>query len=334
MILLLLFLFLFPFIICGQKNLEKIIKFENSIFNSCKKNNEKKKIFLFGNHWKNLPDDVTQCEQNCKVVKSKEDADIILWHVHLEKEPKIIKDKQTLIAFGMEPSNYNHERFLSKNITFLSSFKLNHDIPFLYLDYHFFEKVNNLKIPTKTEFESMKDILFISSNCGVTERNEFVKKLSKFINIDSRGACQTNTKRLEGHWSAIEPHVLNKYKFYVGFDKKMETDYVSEKFQTGFLINAVPVYRGSNRAFDYAPGNNSFIYVNDFENTEELGIYLKKISENYADWVSYFQYRKQKQSKETELFYKYINYMKFSKNGRDRGNLCRYCDHTCFFKKK
>ena len=86
----------------------------------------------------------------------------------------------------------------------------------------------------------------------------------------------------------------------------------------------MPIYRGSNRAFDYAPGKKSFIYVNNFRNTEELGIYLHKVSKTYDDWVSYFQYRKQQQSIKNEIFSEYLNSIKFSKNGRDRGNLCRY----------
>ena len=59
------------------------------------------------------------------------------------------------------------------------------------------------------------DVLFISSNCDVFKRNQFIKILNKYINIDSRGACKNNKKRLEGHWTAIENQVSNKYKFYM-----------------------------------------------------------------------------------------------------------------------
>lgn len=324
-------LFYFVGIKCSFENITEVIISDFNKKNSCLKFNMKKSVFLLGNKWKNMPDDISQCQQYCKLVDNSTMADIIIWHIHTEAEPKKSFMSQKLIAFGMEPKNLNGDNFLSKNVDFVSSFRLDFDIPFLYLDYNFIEKLFQLKIPTEEEFKKMGSVLFISSNCYERERNQFVRRLGKIIHIDSRGSCNNNSLPLNGDWLTIEAQVFGKYKFYLGFEKDLNHDYVSEKFQTGFLINSVPIYRGSKRAFDFAPGENSLIFVDDFKTPEELGAYLKTISSNYSQWKSYFSYREKAVSENTSIIAKWLNYVKLSQSGRDKGNLCRFCDSVCFF---
>lgn len=319
----------FPIITALYENLTELILEENKRINSCEKKNIHKSVYILGNKWNNMPDDVSKCSNFCKISPNINEANVIIWHVHIQPEPD--KKNKTLIAFGMEPKNLDWSNFLMKSIDYKSSFRLDYDIPFLYFDHDFIERSYSLKIPSKEEFDKMKDIIFISSNCNEQERNEFVKRLDKVIKVDSRGVCMNNAPLIEGNWLMIEPQVMNQYKFYIGFDKDLNSQYVSEKFQTGFLMNSVPLYRGTKRAFDYAPGENSFIHIDDFTTPEDFGMFLKNISNDYNLWKKYFNYRLNEMPANKKLLSNWLHHMKASTNGRDKGNLCRFCDHVCFY---
>lgn len=327
-------IFVLSFLLCSQiyghyVNLTSLISKDTSNHQACSIKGQVKYIFHVGNKWRNMPDDVSQCSDTCKVTSRIDNADIVLWQIHADNRIPILKKDQVLIAFGLEPQNASLNLFLLNQVSFKSSFRLDYEIPFLYFDHMFIEKVRAMKVPSLETFNGMKDVLFISSNCAEKERIDFVRRLSKIVNVDSLGACENPGRRLYGDWKRIDKLTFEKYKFYIGYEKDLTNDYVSEKFQTGFLINSVPIYKGPKRALEYAPGENSFVNVDDFNTPEELGHYLKDLMTNYTSWKAYFDYRSKAVSEETKNFSEWLNRMKFSLSGRNRGNLCRYCDHVC-----
>jgi alpha-1,3-fucosyltransferase len=79
------------------------------------------------------------------------------------------------------------------------------------------------------------------SNCVTSGRREdYVKELIRYISVDIYGKCgnltcadQTRSREM----------VRDDYKFYIGFENSLCTDYVTEKLMVGLLYDAVPVSR-------------------------------------------------------------------------------------------
>ena len=79
------------------------------------------------------------------------------------------------------------------------------------------------------------------SNCVTSGRREdYVKELVKYIPVDIYGKCGNLT--LDDQTRGREM-VRDDYKFYIGFENSLCTDYVTEKLMVGFFYDAVPVSR-------------------------------------------------------------------------------------------
>lgn len=125
------------------------------------------------------------------------------------------------------------------------------------------------------------------SNCATPSRREdYIGELSQFIPVDIYGKC--------GNLTCTEPALCREmarldYKFYIGFENSLCTDYVTEKLSVGLLYDTVPVVRGGVDYRAFAPPH-SFIDVNDFESPKELANYLllldrtDSLYERYFDW--------------------------------------------------
>ena len=56
------------------------------------------------------------------------------------------------------------------------------------------------------------------------------------------------------------------------------------------MSGAVPVYLGASNVKEHVP-NNSIIHVDDFENPEELGRYLKSLADDRAAYEKLHEWR-------------------------------------------
>ncbi|KAJ8728169.1 hypothetical protein PYW08_016554 [Mythimna loreyi] len=124
-------------------------------------------------------------------------------------------------------------------------------------------RVIGLEKPVYTEYKSLQDIAAIvpywgrknkrkvaavlMSNCGVTARNEFLKKLRKYVNVDIYGGC-ADKKELKnscpGHFKR-DCDVVTEYVFYLVLENTSCFQYVTEKvFNHAYSKGAIPVIFG------------------------------------------------------------------------------------------
>lgn len=120
-------------------------------------------------------------------------------------------------------------------------------------------------------------------------RNELAHELQKYIDIDIYGSCGNLTCP---PFPQVCLNVTDTYKFYLAFENSLCKDYITEKtYKIMEYELAIPViYSGANVSHFLPP--RSYIDANAFDTVEDLGKYLKFLSENPKEYVKYFWYKK------------------------------------------
>ncbi|XP_046901686.1 alpha-(1,3)-fucosyltransferase 7 [Hypomesus transpacificus] len=151
----------------------------------------------------------------------------------------------------------------------------------------------------KSSFDSIED--FITPNkstlvCWVVsnfndhhKRSQVYKALIKTIPVEVYG--KWNNRPLANE--KLLPTMSHCY-FYLSFENSLSKDYITEKlWHNAYMSGAVPVVLGASLE-DYkavAPPN-SFIHIDNFTSVEELGIYLRNLSQNQQEYASYQAWRR------------------------------------------
>ncbi len=135
-----------------------------------------------------------------------------------------------------------------------------------------------------------KMVAWFASHCPThSQREDYVKELSKFVQVDVYGKCGTmeclprNSHRCNS--------VLDTYKFYLAAENSLCPDYISEKFYRALMNGIVPIVYGGADYTDYAPPH-SFINIADFKSPKDLAEYLTLLDKNDALYMEYLQWRK------------------------------------------
>lgn len=80
------------------------------------------------------------------------------------------------------------------------------------------------------------------------------------------------------------------YKFYLAFENSLCRDYVTEKLYRNLQLLIVPVVYGGANYAKFAPPN-SYIDVDNFNDTRSLAEYLMFLDKNPREYVKYFWWK-------------------------------------------
>ena len=130
-----------------------------------------------------------------------------------------------------------------------------------------------------------RSVVAVISNC-MWKRLKIVKRLSKFIDVDTFGHC--GKQRLcHDCWEHLQ-----HYKFYLAFENTICIDYVTEKFYSnGLKYGMVPVVLGGANYSDPSiapPG--SYINVRNFKSLQQLAEFLTKVGSDPQLYNEYFHW--------------------------------------------
>lgn len=153
-----------------------------------------------------------------------------------------------------------------------------------------FESALSSPLPPKTADAPV--VMFQSASIDRSGRNLLALDLMKHIPVHSYGRLLKN-RELPGEDRGVETKlaVIGGYKFCIGFENSIGTDYVTEKFFHPLLVGSVPVYLGAPNVDDYAPGEHTFINASNFSSGRELAEYLAHLDANDEAYGRYFQWR-------------------------------------------
>ena len=196
---------------------------------------------------------------------------------------------QAWIFFGVETPAYlskiySHYRPTWKNsFNWSMTYRLDSDIV---TPYGYLKPRKNILPRNYSKIFRMKTkfAAWLVSNCGaLSGRDEFVKKMkAQGIQIDIYGRCG---KQLQS-----DPYkmISTEYKFYLGFENSLCSDYITEKFFRYFNLDVVLVLRGGA---DYKKLLPDGIYINtaNFDSVSELVRYLKHVGSNETLYTAYLR---------------------------------------------
>jgi hypothetical protein len=133
-------------------------------------------------------------------------------------------------------------------------------------------------------------VAWMVSHCNASSRrDEYVKELAKYIDVDAYGACSLRSCPKENDSLCLDLFESN-YKFYLGFENRICKDYITEKFYKPLQHELIPVVLGGGDYKTAAPPH-SYINVQDFESPRALAQYLHHLSHNENDYYAYFKWK-------------------------------------------
>ena len=114
----------------------------------------------------------------------------------------------------------------------------------------------------------------------------------KHVGIHSYGNFLKNRPlMMEDRGRETKLSVIAGYKFCIGFENSIASDYVTEKFFDPLLAGTVPVYLGAPNVDRFAPGKNAFIDVSGFSGPQELARFLVHLASDERAYREYFNWR-------------------------------------------
>lgn len=198
----------------------------------------------------------------------------------------------------------SHEIFIQL-FNHTATFKRESDYPITTQDIYALEYLTDkqpidIKVKNyKRKSEGYAPLLYTQSHDDVPSyRDEYVKELMKYIDVDSYGSCLHNKDLPESLTNAAESFqkdqfldFIANYKFHLSFENAVCDDYMTEKLMRPFHVGSVPVYYGSSKAKDWEPSNQSIIMVNDFESPKELADFIRYLDENDEEYLKYLDFK-------------------------------------------
>lgn len=204
--------------------------------------------------------------------------------------------------------DYTNFELLSDFFNWTMTYRLKSDIPFPYgrilpltqngesrnveKPWRAFNFTSFQKTLTKrpTAFFSLaqrpKLVAWIVSNCRThSEREKYVKELSKYVNVTIFGQCGTVKC-----YSKCDTLVPPNYKFLLSFENSVCEEYITEKFFKRLNQNLVPIVLGGGNYSKIAPPH-SYIDVLDFQSPEKLAAYLLHLDQSPEEYLSYFWWK-------------------------------------------
>ena len=133
-------------------------------------------------------------------------------------------------------------------------------------------------------------IVWPVSHCHTDSlREDYVKELSKYIDVDIYGACgKYNCSRNDQSWCMKEWE--SKYLFYLSFENSICEDYITEKTFQPLRYELIPVVLGGgNYSRDTPP--HSVVNARDFESPKDLANFLIHLAADEQRYRSYFKWK-------------------------------------------
>ena len=131
---------------------------------------------------------------------------------------------------------------------------------------------------------------WLVSNCRSRNRRaEMAKEIQSFYPLDIYGACG-ELKCDKSKSAECYADLSKKYLFYLSFENANCKDYVTEKFFNVFKYDLIPIVHGGADYANYFPPH-SYINVRDFRTGKDLAKYLRKLSNDSAEYASFFWWR-------------------------------------------
>ncbi|XP_045187651.2 alpha-(1,3)-fucosyltransferase fut-5-like [Mercenaria mercenaria] len=124
-----------------------------------------------------------------------------------------------------------------------------------------------------------KQVVWFVGRCTTaSKREQYVKEMRKYIDIDVVGACNSENLNICQNESKLECEyrISPIYKFYIAFEISFCNDYITEKTFRWFSRDIVLVVRGARNYDKFLP-KGTYIDAEQFRSPMELALYLTEL---------------------------------------------------------
>lgn len=223
------------------------------------------------------------------------EADVVVFHMpSLELEKEFTKrDKQLWVYWSME-CEVHYPHLNTTEVLSMFDIKMTYhqesDVFTPYIESDFEEELRFKG--TKLEERELATI-FVSSAINKSQRFNYLAELMKHLEVHSYGRMFQNRKLNKDLGRISKLKTYSEYKFTLAFENAIARDYVTEKFYEPLIAGSLPIYLGAPNINEFAPGQNSFININDFKSPAELASYIHILDENEDQYMKYFEWKKE-----------------------------------------
>jgi hypothetical protein len=168
----------------------------------------------------------------------------------------------------------------------MATYKVNSDIPVLYLHPVYFDIFRKEPAP-KTGLINA----FISGTFDKSNRLPYLKELMTYIDVDSYGKILNNKSLGKDEGASTKWEVISSYKFTIAFENAIAKDYVTEKYYQPLVNGSVPIYLGAPNIEEFAPGNKTYINVESFSSVKALADYLLELDNDPTAYNEYLKWK-------------------------------------------
>ncbi len=173
------------------------------------------------------------------------------------------------------------------------TYRLDSDVPVPYFSFYSSAQnlANALRRPPEPKTDAAPLAMFISSRIDRSGRRAYARELMRYLKIDSYGKFLNNMRLPDDHGRSSKMERLKRYKFTLAFENAIDRDYVTEKFYDPLVAGSVPIYLGAPNVATFAPGEHSYINVQDFPNPKTLAGYVQSLLHDQAAYNEYFAWK-------------------------------------------
>ena len=232
------------------------------------------------------------CPVKCELTTDKRrvhEASALVVHARDTNEmpPQQFKDIPWILHTNENPAYTSslHNPGIMSQFNYLASYRLDSDFPCP----EFIKPYSDTPVPFSNKTGL---IMFALSNCEPV-RTLYVKKLMKYIQVDSYGGCLKNKDGLGGGRIAVR-ELQRKYKFSLTFANTDCDYYMTEKIHSALSAGSVPVWMGTDKideVLQWGNLNHSVIKVKDFSSPQKLAEYLHFLAGNETEYNKYLKWK-------------------------------------------
>ena len=241
---------------------------------------------------------------DCVYVKanrtSYNDSQIVLFNFHrldLKDMPKYRPPGQKWIFSMYESPSLTNKKLLSRlkfafNATMTKMTQADIPVPFetyaagdlLSLKQSDLEKLK-ASLTTMVNKKS-KMVAWFVSNCRTpSAREKYVKKLSKYVQVDVFGQCGTlNCSQQSSDGMDCDRMLDSEYRFYLSFENSLCEDYVTEKLRRAIRRDVIPIVLGGANYTKFLPPD-TYLDVRNFKSAQHLATYLYHLTNRTSSYV-------------------------------------------------
>ena len=171
----------------------------------------------------------------------------------------------------------------------------------------FYGKIKKRETPLTQNYSKIferktKSISWAVSNCKTfSKREEYIKKLQKYIDVDIYGRCgKLKCGSRSAGLTYCHKQFAKEFKFYLALENSLCRDYATEKLFNFFFhdLPMIQIVYGAPNLHEYIP-KGTFINVMDYNSPNELAKDLMRIGSNET---IYTQFLKEKDKYTAERF--------------------------------